>query len=194
MSPTTLITLIEPAIFLLEKLHCPLHFLWKEAGGRSREPASVFSFIYLSVAAPPRPASCMVNGCRWVGWHGTVRVGVRRALCVVLVVKRNIRVNGFCYGAGHRIGEAIAIATCERRTSFPGTRGCGMYGYRPQCKGGKICTRAGTQAPVPRSVRARQRECQATGVRQTHARTQKRPAPYAVSSSSARLQQEHVGR
>ena len=113
----------------------------------------------------------------------------------MLVVKRNVRVNGFCYGAGHRIGEAIAIATCERRTSFPGTRGAACKGI-PQGKGGKICTRAGTQAPVPRSVRARQRECKATGVRQTHARTrtQKRPAPYAVSSSSARLQQGHVGR
>ena len=71
---------IEPAIFLLEKLHCPLHFLWKEAGGRSREPASVFSFIYLSVAAPPRPASCMVKRVQVgrMAWH---RPRPARPLC-----------------------------------------------------------------------------------------------------------------
>ena len=119
------------------------------------------------------------------------------------LLKGTYALNGFCYGAWHSIGKShikVSVVKPLRRARGArvsqgfAVRGAACTGMDHREKEGRFVRGLGTQAPVLRSVRARQRECRATGVRQTHARTQKRPAPYAVSSSSARLQQGHVGR
>ena len=136
-------------VFLLvEKLHCPLNFLWREAGatssvehytgvGRQRcvqaQPrAGECVFIYLPVRRRAAPAASSAWRTGGSGGMAPSRVRRARPLCSARCF-RNKRIEGVSlnrYGAGHSdsIGEGIAIATSEKRMSFVGTHGAACTG------------------------------------------------------------------